>query len=961
MQSVAKANGAESPAGAGGAPRIDFWMVLDLLAKRWGWLVVGAILFGFAAWAAAARYVGPKFTATGQLVRYVTPGVSDFLKPETPMSPDTFAGLLRAPELLRRVGEQASPPIPPDVIVKQIKVDPDSESDMVNVILVARTPQQAVMLLNLYLTNSTEYLRDLQAQEVRIAADNYLAKQVTEMDRDISELDEKFRSLAMPPQITNKVAQIGGQLTEMSRTLAGPQRTSPVVVMETERLNQALGELAVLLSKYTEIHPLVEGKQAEVKALKAQIANDSTNSAAAADTPSFATPAIQPTAQVFNPETEIIRAKLLSVEQERVQLVNRQRAAELYVANPPGVARVFAPATLSTVRASFRGLKIGMAALIGALLGLGASLLCVVLTEFVDGHLKTAEDVRRVTNLPVLTTLGDVGDMDAGARSQWAFRTWTMLQGHLSPSTQHGFVCGFTSSSEGEGRSTWIRLLAEAASLTGFRVLTVSTRPEGVATKTEGPLEILQVSDADGCLPGPECNALASPGRVVDQLTAGNAQPVVHIPLPGWVWNRERRQQWREALEHWRKIENVVILVELPPASVAETVLLGASLPNLIWLSRVGAEAGSTRDQLETLRHGRCNIVGAVFNEESAKPMKNRFPRWIGCVAALTILGALNLAAQDTNLAPALAQTNSSFSIVHPWQRAAWQEHLTLGPGDVLDFGLFGQPEVSLRDAAIGPDGRISFLEAQDITASGLSIDELRERLDTELAKYRRAPHTMVTPVAFRSKKYFMLGKVMVKGAYILDRPLTVLEAIARAKGFESGLVDRTVVDLADFSRSFIARNGKRMPLDFERLFAEGDLSQNSPVEPGDYIYIAGSEIQEIYVVGQVRLPGPVTYSPAQTVISAITSRGGFTDTAYHARVLVVRGSLKRPQTYVVDTGAIVGGKATDFKLQPRDIVFVSARPFVRAEELADLAMTAFIQGVITAWVDTKVIKPFNQ
>ena len=65
------------------------------------------------------------------------------------------------------------------------------------------------------------------------------------------------------------------------------------------------------------------------------------------------------------------------------------------------------------------------------------------------------------------------------------------------------------------------------------------------------------------------------------------------------------------------------------------------------------------------------------------------------------------------------------------------------------------------------------------------------------------------------------------------------------------------MVDLADFSRSFIARNGKRLPLNFERLFESGDLSQNVPIEPGDYIYIAAANVQEVYVVGEVRLPGP--------------------------------------------------------------------------------------------------------
>jgi len=398
-------------------------------------------------------------------------------------------------------------------------------------------------------------------------------------------------------------------------------------------------------------------------------------------------------------------------------------------------------------------------------------------------------------------------------------------------------------------------------------------------------------------------------------------------------------------------------------------------LPNLIWLSDCGkADATETRAQLETLRHARCNLVGAVLNRESAPSVKKRFPRWLGSFA---LLGALSIgsanAQQNANVgaepapattglapeaAPSSIPTNLSFSIVSPAQRAAWQQHLTLGPGDVLTLAIYGQPEVTRTEVAIGPDGRISFLEAQDVMASGLTIDELRAKLDEALGQYRRAPRTMITPIAFKSKKYYMLGKVATKGVYTLDRPMTVLEAIARAHGLENGLVDRNIVDLADFQRSFLMRGGKRFALNFEKLFQEGDLSQNIAIEPGDYLYFPSTNVKEVYVVGEVRLPGPVSYTPETTVIAAISARGGYTDRAYKARVLVVRGSINHPETFAVDTHAMLDGVVPDFRLRPKDIIYVNSRPFIRVEELTELAATAFIQSLITTWVGVHVIKP---
>ena len=237
-------------------------------------------------------------------------------------------------------------------------------------------------------------------------------------------------------------------------------------------------------------------------------------------------------------------------------------------------------------------------------------------------------------------------------------------------------------------------------------------------------------------------------------------------------------------------------------------------------------------------------------------------------------------------------------------QRAAWQEHLTLGPGDVLNLGLLDTPEAARTEVPVGPDGRISFLQAENVVAAGLTIDELRSKLEDELKRYYQNPRTVVTPVAYRSKHYTIMGAVANKGVYIFDRPTTVIEAIARAGGLETGLFAAKTVELADLQRSFVARNGKRLPVDFERLFQRGDLSQNIALEPGDYLYFASAAGNEIYVLGEVINPGAMIFNTKPTVLNAIATRGGFTTHAFKSRVLVVRGSLQHPQTFVVNTPA---------------------------------------------------------
>lgn len=287
--------------------------------------------------------------------------------------------------------------------------------------------------------------------------------------------------------------------------------------------------------------------------------------------------------------------------------------------------------------------------------------------------------------------------------------------------------------------------------------------------------------------------------------------------------------------------------------------------------------------------------------------------------------------------------------------RAAWQTHYTLGPNDVVSFSFYGRPELTRANVLIGPDGRIGYLQAQGIVAAGLTLDELRTTVTADLAKYYRSPRVIVMPGEFRSKKFYILGKVVNKGAYNLDRPLTVIEAVAQAAGLETGIYQLNTVELADLPRSFLIRNRQRVAVDFEKLFRHGDLSQNILLEPDDYLYFPSGIANEIYVLGALRLPGAQGLSTDASVLGAITLGGGFTDRAYKQRVLVVRGGLETPQRFVVNTADILAGKALDFRLEPRDIVYVADRPWSRVEDLADMAATAFIQTMVSVWTGGNV------
>ena len=312
-------------------------------------------------------------------------------------------------------------------------------------------------------------------------------------------------------------------------------------------------------------------------------------------------------------------------------------------------------------------------------------------------------------------------------------------------------------------------------------------------------------------------------------------------------------------------------------------------------------------------------------------------------------------------LIPTLATTSARESDVPGNQAnpnpASWRSRYELGPGDVVNFSLFGRPELDRPAYRVAPDGTISFLQAQNIQVNGLTIDEARLAIEQSLTAHYNSPRVIITPQEIASKRYTVLGKVVKRGVFTLERPITLVEAIANAGGLETGLFEQNTVELADLDRSFVSRAGTRLPVDFRRLFHEGDMTLNVEIEPGDFIFVASNIANNYYVLGAVENQGVQGLTEDASVVAAIARRGGFTPTAWTDRILVVRGSLDKPETHVVNVRKILAGEEKDFPLQPKDIVFVADRPWVLAEEILKTALSAFVTSASSSWVNIQLQK----
>ncbi len=278
-------------------------------------------------------------------------------------------------------------------------------------------------------------------------------------------------------------------------------------------------------------------------------------------------------------------------------------------------------------------------------------------------------------------------------------------------------------------------------------------------------------------------------------------------------------------------------------------------------------------------------------------------------------------------------------------------ELFTLGPGDKLELEILGDP-ASKTITVVAPDGRIYFNLLPGLDVWGLTLGQAKTEIERELSKFvRDQPQVALLLREVASKHVWVLGHVQAPGLYPLAAPTTLLEALSLAGGtlnlssFRQAEAFGASDDLADLRRSFVLRQGKMLPVDFQRLIQLGDLSQNIYLQPDDFIYLPAATAREIYVLGAVTEPRAVPYKEGMTVASAIASAYGTINGAYLQHIAVVRGSLSHPQIAIVDYKYVIRGKASDIALQPRDIVYVPFSPYRYLTRYAQLVVDTFVSS----------------
>jgi polysaccharide export outer membrane protein len=106
-----------------------------------------------------------------------------------------------------------------------------------------------------------------------------------------------------------------------------------------------------------------------------------------------------------------------------------------------------------------------------------------------------------------------------------------------------------------------------------------------------------------------------------------------------------------------------------------------------------------------------------------------------------------------------------------------------IGLEDVLSVSVWREPDLSLREVVVRPDGKISLPLVDDIHANGLTPAQLQDEITGKLKEYVAAPNVTVTVIRIMSQSVSVVGQVARPGTYMLGAPTSVIEILARAGG----------------------------------------------------------------------------------------------------------------------------------------------------------------------------------
>jgi polysaccharide export outer membrane protein len=186
-----------------------------------------------------------------------------------------------------------------------------------------------------------------------------------------------------------------------------------------------------------------------------------------------------------------------------------------------------------------------------------------------------------------------------------------------------------------------------------------------------------------------------------------------------------------------------------------------------------------------------------------------------------------------------------------------------LNVDDVLQITVLYQAELNVT-TRVEPDGTISLPYAGRIRAVGLTTGALSEKIANILVEKGLVKNPKVSvELSTFGLQVSVLGAVGSPGSYVLDRPSTITQILARAGGLREEAGAATIV---------VHSRGRILRLNAKELF-EGRAASSLILENNDSIYVEQGAVYYLY--GYVNKPGQYPINRDQLTVRQALALGG--------------------------------------------------------------------------------------
>ena len=248
-----------------------------------------------------------------------------------------------------------------------------------------------------------------------------------------------------------------------------------------------------------------------------------------------------------------------------------------------------------------------------------------------------------------------------------------------------------------------------------------------------------------------------------------------------------------------------------------------------------------------------------------------------------------------------------------------------VGPGDVLDVQVFGNPELT-RTTTVQTSGEIALPLLGDVAVAGLTLVEVQRKLVTLLERdYLVNPQVEVKVREYQSQSVIVLGEVNDPGRKVIRGRTRLIDLLIDAGGFRPNASGEVVITRA--GGGFEGKDTLQIQIGSGAMSMQDRINLEIPLQNGDLVNVLPKN--HVTVEGEVAKPGRYAIDASSTLTRLVTEAGGLTRFGSNdVKIRRLDTQTGKVELLEFDLKDIRNGKKPDVALQPDDVIMVARRRF---------------------------------